>query len=568
MNTDIPIPGTVQLIDTAGILHVEHGAGHKEIVLVPQPTDDPNDPLRWGKSRKMTSLVTALAWCFFIGAMISGLSPAYILIEEDTGISVADLSTGNGLMYLMMGWGTLLTQRFALTYGRRLTLVGCAVLVTAMTIWTAFVKTRGEFFANRFLLGTFTSPQETLIEIVVGDLYFTHDRGFYLGLYAWSLFAGAFLCPVASGYVAQELGWQWIQYILTIVGAALAIGSYFFFEETMFQRDHEKFLVHAQQTGIATSTAADMTKTPEMMVSSDSEKNYITQERSASPVIEYSPPMSTGPTRTYTEKLKLWGYHNPSQKISFQMIIMPFQLLLKFPGMFFSGLLVGGILSWYNVVGGSQALIFGNAPYNFSANTIGLTYLASLIGVSIGCVISGHFSDKLAVFLSRRNHGIMEPEQRLWICLVALVLHPAGCLLYGVGASYHIHWFGVVFGLGLICVTLPMGSTLAYTYIMDSYREMQGDGMVAAILVRNTMGKFGFPQSSLHLLTLVGFAFGYAVVPMINNLGVRYTFIVIACLGEIVWSVGVVMIYVGKPLRRKTAQSYWDLVEKTGAHAH
>mgnify|MGYP002477145261 FL=1 len=162
----------------------------------------------------------------------------------------------------------------------------------------------------------------------------------------------------------------------------------------------------------------------------------------------------------------------------------------------------------------------------------------------------------------------MEPEQRLWICIVALVLHPAGCLLYGVGASYHIHWFGVVFGLGLICVTLPMGSTLAYTYIMDSYREMQGDGMVAAILVRNTMGKFDSPQSSLQLLTLAGFAFGYAVVPMINNLGVRYTFVVIACLGEIVWSVGVVMIYVGKPLRLKTAQSYWDLVEKTGAHAH
>jgi hypothetical protein len=200
MSTDPTVPGTVQLIDTEGNLHVEHGTGHKEIVLVPQPTDDPNDPLRWGKNRKTITLVTAMAWCFFTGAMISGLSPAYVLIEEDTGISVADLSTGNGIMYLMMGWGTVLTQRLALTFGRRSTLVGSVILVTAMTIWTAFVSTRGEFFANRFLLGTFVSPQETLIEIIVGDLYFTHDRGFYLGLYAWALFAGAFLSPVASGY--------------------------------------------------------------------------------------------------------------------------------------------------------------------------------------------------------------------------------------------------------------------------------------------------------------------------------------------------------------------------------
>ena len=159
MSTSPAVPGTVQLIDTEGILHVEHGEGHKEIVLVPQPTNDPNDPLKWSKNRKMISMATAMAWCFFIGALISGLSPAYILIEEDTGISVADLSTGNGLMYLMMGWGTVLTQRIALTFGRRSTLVGSAILVTAMTIWTAFVSTRGEFFANRFLLGTFTSPQ-------------------------------------------------------------------------------------------------------------------------------------------------------------------------------------------------------------------------------------------------------------------------------------------------------------------------------------------------------------------------------------------------------------------------
>lgn len=494
MTIETPVPGTVQLIDLKGNLHVEHGAGHNEIVLVPQPTDDPNDPLRWSKNRKMVSMVTALVWCFFIGAMISGLSPAYILIEEDTGISVADLSTGNGLMYLMMGWGTVVTQRLALTFGRRSTLVGSAVLVSACTIWTAFVKSRGEFFANRFLLGTFTSPQETLIEIIVGDLHFTHDRGFYLGLYAWALFAGAFLSPVASGYVAQELGWRWIQYILTIVGVALALGTFFFFEETMFYRDHSMILSDTRETE---GSSVEISETPksgrrEMEKPAQTQSKDFHEAPAFSPV-ELTQSLAIGTTSThtrcYTDKLKLWGYHDPRQPDAFKAIILPFKLLFKFPAMFVSGLLVGGILSWYNVVGGSQALIFGSAPYNFSANSIGLTYLSSLVGVSIGCVLSGWMSDKLVVRLARRNHGVMEPEQRLWLCTLALIIHPAGCLLYGVGASYHIHWFGVVFGLGLICVTLPMGSTLAYTYIMDSYNEMAGDGMVAAILVRNCMGK-------------------------------------------------------------------------------
>ena len=72
----------------------------------------------------------------------------------------------------------------------------------------------------------------------------------------------------------------------------------------------------------------------------------------------------------------------------------------------------------------------------------------------------------------------------------------------------------------------------------------------------------------LQQLTHTGFAFGYAVVPMINNLGLRYTFVLLALLGEVVWAVGILMLFVGKPMRRATAQSYWNLVEKTGAKAH
>lgn len=111
------------------------------------------------------------------------------------------------------------------------------LLSIAVTVWTAYVKTRGEFFINRILLGILCSPQETLIEVVIGDIYFAHDRGFYMGAYSWTLWCGAFLAPVASGYVAENLGWRWIQYILALISAAVAIVTFFFFEETMFYRD-------------------------------------------------------------------------------------------------------------------------------------------------------------------------------------------------------------------------------------------------------------------------------------------------------------------------------------------
>jgi hypothetical protein len=163
--------------------------------------------------------------------------------------------------------------------------------------------------------------------------------------------------------------------------------------------------------------------------------------------------------------------------------------LLSFPTHIFSGLLVGSILAWYNVLGGSLAEVLGGTPYNFTADQIGLTYFASVIGVSIGCYCSGWLSDILAIKLARRRRGIKEPEDRLWMFLIPLVAHPLGCILYGVGASHHIPWIGVVIGMAFICITLPMGSGLAITYIIDSHKELAGESIVTVILIRNTIGK-------------------------------------------------------------------------------
>ncbi|KAL7917009.1 major facilitator superfamily domain-containing protein [Trichoderma austrokoningii] len=535
MASEILIPGTVQLVDVQGIFDVKHGQQSRDIVLVPQPTNDPDNPLRWVASRKTRNIICAMVWCFFVAGMISGLSPAYILIEKDTGISIADLSTGNGILFLFLGWGTIITQCLALSNGRRLTLLVSIIMTTLVSLWTAYVKSRGEFFANRILLGIAASPQETLIEVIIGDLFFTHDRGFFMGAYSWTLWCGAFLTPVASGYVAQELGWRWIQYILTFIGAGVTVVTFFFFEETMFYRDH--------------------LDSNERFTPSINPKTFHREDNSISQSIPPSEPPEFDEresTKTYLQKLKFCGFRDPRQPSAFKLFFLPIRLLFMFPGMSFGGLLVGGILAWYNVVGGSLALILGNAPYNFSANSIGLTYLSCVIGVTIGCLLSGWMADILTLRLARRNGGVMEPEQRLWTSVIALVMHPAGCLLYGVGASYHIHWFGVVFELCLISITLPMGANLAFIYILDTYKEVAGEGLVSAILIRNMMG----------------FAFGYAVVPMITNLSLRYAFVLIAILGLAVWCTAIVMIFVGKSLRRRTARSYWNLVERYGAKAH
>lgn len=89
--------------------------------------------------------------------------------------------------------------------------------------------------------------------------------------------------------------------------------------------------------------------------------------------------------------------------------------------------------------------------------------------------------------MARRNQGIMEPESRLWLFGLSVVLTPAGLILWGVGAAHGIHWFGLVFAMGLIAVTNSLGIQISLSYCIDSYRELGGEAVVTVILIRNTM---------------------------------------------------------------------------------
>lgn len=50
------VPGTVHLVDLEGTIRAKHAVdGQRDIVLIPPPSDDPDDPLAWSKRRKLLS---------------------------------------------------------------------------------------------------------------------------------------------------------------------------------------------------------------------------------------------------------------------------------------------------------------------------------------------------------------------------------------------------------------------------------------------------------------------------------------------------------------------------------
>lgn len=56
-STDMKTPGTVQLIDLKQSSDGKHSSdvNAADIILIPTPTDDPEDPLNWSFRRKLLS---------------------------------------------------------------------------------------------------------------------------------------------------------------------------------------------------------------------------------------------------------------------------------------------------------------------------------------------------------------------------------------------------------------------------------------------------------------------------------------------------------------------------------
>lgn len=89
---DQDVPGTVLLVDLArGQSGGKHASDRSDIVLVPQPSADSEDPLNWSRKRKMWSL--AMVFVYTMGVGIPGTLHYSVIadISNDTGIPTVDL---------------------------------------------------------------------------------------------------------------------------------------------------------------------------------------------------------------------------------------------------------------------------------------------------------------------------------------------------------------------------------------------------------------------------------------------------------------------------------------------
>ncbi|EHK98148.1 putative Uncharacterized MFS-type transporter [Glarea lozoyensis 74030] len=358
------------------------------------------------------------------------------------------------------------------------------------------------------------------------------------------------LVPAPSSDPDDPLNWspkrKWLstvsQSVYTLMDTGLTLadlnaGTGYMF--LLFETNYDRAPIET----VETSEPSPGISTPEGEFQSSSDPEKTSALGSPEPITETLAGTIDDKPKTYFQKLALLDKKRDFHL--FRMMVRPL-LFFSLPSVVYAGFSYGSNLIWFNVLNGTASLILGGAPYNFSSSMVGLTYLSPLIGVAVGSFYSGVIGDRVVLWLARRNKGILEPEHRLWLFSLSLILIPGSLILWGVGAAHHIHWFGLVFAMGVIAASNSIGIQLSVSYCIDSYKDLSGEAMVTVIIIRNTMS----------------FAIGYGVTPWVTNMGYQNAFILAAFAGLAQVTTFLAVVTWGKSWRDMTKARFYRYVKE------
>lgn len=533
---DDRVPGTSYVVDQAHVGDNDPNLQKQgNIILHPQPSDDPNDPLNWTKLRKEYHYALVWLWAFILAVSVNWVGPVYSVMAETYSATLNQMNISSALCYLFLGVGCVLLQPLAMKFGRRPVYLFGTVLNIVGNIILGALNNLGSLYASNVLCGIAAAPVDSLVQISITDIFFLHEHGRRLSIYLFALYAGSYLGPIAAGYIYDGQGdWKWCAWWLVIISGGLIILQFLSMDETLYKRKPNQHSSSLLQTEAAVTQKNDASV---QIHDVGDEEATFGGENNASP-----PPA----LKSYKERMKLMSREHGSAFPLYKLFWMPFPTL-RYPAVFWCSVVYGVQICWLSLLSITQAQFFEEPPYNFSANTAGLTNLASLIGGFFGMVY-GSLSDKFQIWMTRRNSGIFEPEFRLWTMVIAGIINTGGLLMYGLGVQYHVHWMLPVMGVAFISFGISAAGAIAITYAVDSYPGQTGNTMVIILFIRNLLG------------TLFTFVFQY----WLDGMGTQNTSIFLAVICFVANMSFLPFIKWGKTWRRYTASWYYSSIDKNG----
>lgn len=174
-----------QLYEGIDLAALKHGRGrHADIVLVPQPSDDPNDPLNWSQTKKhMTFFVLTL------GTLLAGIAGPLVAAAQTNlavifGVSLPAISRALGTaLTAALAIATIFGAAFSVKFGKRPVYLVSTVLIFVGVMICSEGNSYGTLLGGRIITGVGLASLEFLVGSSIADIYFTHERGWPVAIW-------------------------------------------------------------------------------------------------------------------------------------------------------------------------------------------------------------------------------------------------------------------------------------------------------------------------------------------------------------------------------------------------
>ncbi|KAK1701011.1 major facilitator superfamily domain-containing protein [Colletotrichum godetiae] len=503
------VPGTEVMADV--LKHHLIKSEHSTVVLVPQPSQDPHDPLNWKASWKWSTLGAVSLMTFSQGFAPLSLASMFPYLIRDYNSNLEDVIQFTGVTILLLGFSNFIWAPISSSFGRRPVFIVSQLVCLASHVLRAKATTYSSFMGACVLNGIGAGPSETLQPQVIADIYFLHDRGRWNTLY-WVVYMGSLMiAPVVAGPMADHVGWQNFWWLNVALTAASIVYAFFGFPETRWLRSQpaqDAVTIEVAEETLNQTRTTDMD--PYLGKGTPSKQQWYLFQRNSSPL--------------KTIWFDLWT---------------PWKLF-GFPIVVFASFVVSWSCSNFLILNLTQSQVFAAPPYNMSSQSIGFTNLAVLVGALIGLVTAGPFSDWVSARATARNNGIREPEMRLPAMIPFVIIMVFGNIITAVGYQNHWSWpIIVVLGYASAGIQVAALPSIASTYAIDCYKPVTGPLMVAITVNKNVWG----------------YGMGKFITPWTIEAGFIPAFMTNMALTVFFCACGAIFYYYGKTFRRWTRNS-------------
>jgi len=408
-------------------------------VLIPQPTDDPDDPLNWSKSKKSLILLVIAASAFT--ADYSAATGASALIQQaaEWKISPNTVNHATAGNTFMLGVGGLVTVWLSAYFGRLPILFWFQCFSAGTAAWAAAAQSFESYMAARILNGFFCVAAAGGGLMWINDTFFFHQRPKTINVWSTAIILSPFLGPQFMAAILSVSTWRaglWLAFGIIALGLVLTV---LFGDETFYPRHLMRDQIPQRKSRLLRLVGVEQIRTK------------------------------------YTDNTLMGAGKRPILTIAkLPVFLVCLFYFFDFP---------------WTIANNTTISVFIIPAYNFSYRNLAAIYTAPVVGAILGLVIGHFLFDLIGNIYAKRHGGRIEPESRLVVLWLMLPFKIVGYNLIGATLQNHWSWWILAVGWCMHNFATIITTTAVSAYLADAYPEASGES-AAWLNASRTLGGF------------------------------------------------------------------------------